>query len=699
MKRLLAVLCVLALMLQPALLQGGPARAEEGVTTPSDIELVCAECAKDPNNIVLSWVKEGDWHVIACSHGVKLNNTSHLESYTYQAEEAVRVDEENHAFPCHGYDGCTITKSRPHSAACKDPSVCTVCGATDVAPTEDYLSLEHNWENYDNGIYEHDDTQHWVLCKDCGQEIHRMVHYALCFNPYECWECGATDVTFDYVQHDHNSMELPPYEHDGENHWRTCGGCGQKLNMGKHIVDCTTPDKCSVCDATVTTDNVQHSRGSYEHDADKHWYFCTNCGEKIEENHTVYCGETKCSRCYATDIDVSKADVFHETSWIIFRDGKNHWLQCAVCDKIYNVTPHIPAMKRPTICEECGGEIEQPTPTPTVAPTDKPTEQPTDAPTAKPTEQPTDAPTAKPTEQPTDKPTDKPTEQPTGKPTAKPTEQPTDKPTDKPTEQPTDKPTDKPTEQPTDKPTAKPTEQPTDKPTAKPTEQPTDKPTAKPTEQPTDKPAPIVTPKPEPAHEHSYDVAFVSNGDGTHSKTCLGGCGEVLTESCQLVTTDMGVMTCTACSMCGYAVYTAKESVATLAQGEDIPAVVVRVEKAAVAPADDNAEAVPADTVLVVHETTFEVPVALPAEVSGMVEKVFSAVLLKEGESIQPTGKVKLTIPVLEETLSSLEGKVLMLLRPDGTLVEIAYEVIDGELVFITDELGVFLLMQPEAAA
>lgn len=196
-------------------------------------------------------------------------------------------------------------------------------------------------------------------------------------------------------------------------------------------------------------------------------------------------------------------------------------------------------------------------------------------------------------------------------------------------------------------------------------------------------------------HEHSFDVAFVSNGDGTHSKTCLAGCGEVITEPCQLVTTDMGIMSCTACSLCGYAVYSAKETISTLVEGENVPAVVVRVETATIKAAEENTpEAVPTDTVLVVHETTFEVPVTLPEELKGTVEKVFTAALVKDGQNIQPSGKVKLTIPVDEETVAALEGKVLMLLREDGTLVEVPYEVVDGEIVFITEEVGVFLLME-----
>ena len=39
-----------------------------------------------------------------------------------------------------------------------------------------------------------------------------------------------------------------------------------------------------------------------------------------------------------------------------------------------------------------------------------------------------------------------------------------------------------------------------------------------------------------------------------------------------------------------------------------------------------------------------------------------------------------------------------MLLREDGTLVEVEYEIVDGQLVFITEELGMFVLVDAPKA-
>jgi len=49
------------------------------------------------------------------------------------------------------------------------------------------------------------------------------------------------------------------------------------------------------------------------------------------------------------------------------------------------------------------------------------------------------------------------------------------------------------------------------------------------------------------------------------------------------------------------------------------------------------------------------------------------------------------------ETLAALERKVI-LMREDSTQIEVEYEFIDGEIVFLIDELGIFQLKLPEEA-
>jgi len=165
-----------------------------------------------------------------------------------------------------------------------------------------------------------------------------------------------------------------------------------------------------------------------------------------------------------------------------------------------------------------------------------------------------------------------------------------------------------------------------------------------------------------------------------------------------MVTTVMGSMRCSVCTLCGYTVYTLAEPVLTLPEAGNAEEVqveaevtVTRVETAVVETVAEDEEAVPADAVLVVNEATFEVPVEILPE--AQVKKVFAVNILQEGQSIQPTAAVRIRIPVEEKEVSELEGKKLVLMQADGTLVEIPYEIINGELVFETELMGVFLLV------
>ncbi|MBQ8313096.1 MAG: hypothetical protein IJX84_07835, partial [Clostridia bacterium] len=97
---------------------------------------------------------------------------------------------------------------------------------------------------------------------------------------------------------------------------------------------------------------------------------------------------------------------------------------------------------------------------------------------------------------------------------------------------------------------------------------------------------------------------------------------------------------------------------------------------------------------LVVHETELEMTVELPEVVNANVKKVLAVNLLKEGNSIQPSSKLKLSIPVVEEEVS---GMKLVLMGENGELIEIEYEIIDGVIVFETDMVGIFLFVEAEA--
>ena len=108
-------------------------------------------------------------------------------------------------------------------------------------------------------------------------------------------------------------------------------------------------------------------------------------------------------------------------------------------------------------------------------------------------------------------------------------------------------------------------------------------------------------------------------------------------------------------------------------------------------------EALSSDVALIVNEpeTDADVAAILPEEIKETVAKVYFVKLTEKGEEIEVAGSLKIAIE-LEEG-ADLTGKKLMLLKEDGTLVEIEYEVVEGKLVFVTDAVGTFVLVDAPA--
>ena len=130
------------------------------------------------------------------------------------------------------------------------------------------------------------------------------------------------------------------------------------------------------------------------------------------------------------------------------------------------------------------------------------------------------------------------------------------------------------------------------------------------------------------------------------------------------------------CSTCGYA--------------EEAALAVTPVENVSV-----EGENLSSDVTLVVDEPQEDVSALLPEAVRASVQQVYVVKLLEKGEAIEPNGSIKVAIQ-LEEG-ADLTGKQLMLLTAEGELVEIAYEVVDGKLTFVTEAIGIFVLVDAPA--
>lgn len=123
---------------------------------------------------------------------------------------------------------------------------------------------------------------------------------------------------------------------------------------------------------------------------------------------------------------------------------------------------------------------------------------------------------------------------------------------------------------------------------------------------------------------------------------------------------------------------------------EEAALTVTTVENVAV-----EGENLSADVTLVVDQPQEDVSALLPEAVRASVQQVYIVKLLEKGEAIEPNGSIKVSIQ-LEEG-ADLTGKQLMLLTAEGELVEIAYEVVEGKLTFVTEAIGIFVLVDAPA--
>ena len=603
--------------------------------------------------------------------GVECNAVSHTaaDGYVY--------DSEGHGYTC---VDCGVTFDKePHYYDCGDPNTCYNCGYV----TTDAHLIVHWW--VDNWTAR--DDYHAKVCRGCGEEYTIEEHTVSCKNPGVCTTCGKTGLSMDGVNH--GSIE---YQHDDTHHWGVCKDCGQTVEKGLHWTDCSKPNLCQDCGAegvTISPDIMGHFQvdwNNYVTNDTHHWYECA-CGEKsFYAEHTENCYQPGyCRSCgkvgsFEVEHPVLKAE--------LSSDADNHWNVCAKCDGVVNKVPHADA-DADGKCDACGAACAVAECKHQWKETSRTEATCTAAGVAKYT-----CDLCGDTKEETIKATGKHT---WGTPvTVEATCVAAGSKTtactvcgEKTVE--------------TIPATGKHTWETVSQTYATCTK-------AGRTER-------ICTVCDElsittqGAKGHAYGLVFITEGNGTHAKTCET-CGAKHVEDCVLTSTEMGNMVCSACATCGYAVYTMADSVLEEVEGltetkaeievkrvENVSFEIVAepVEEGTEAETETETEAEPtetADVVLVVHETELEMTVELPDTVNASVKKVLAVSMLKEGNAIQPSSKVKLSIPVVEEEVS---GMKLVLMGEDGQLIEIAYEIIDGVIVFETDMVGVFLFVEAEA--
>lgn len=123
--------------------------------------------------------------------------------------------------------------------------------------------------------YSYDETSHWKTCSGCDDKIDLEKHS---FDEgvitgqaanggenektYTCKVCGYKKIE----NTDHQHKPSDEYSYDETNHWKTCSGCDEELDLAKHSFD----------DGVITVPATKTAEGEKV-------YTCTVCGYKKTE--------------------------------------------------------------------------------------------------------------------------------------------------------------------------------------------------------------------------------------------------------------------------------------------------------------------------------------------------------------------------------------------------------------------------------
>ncbi len=164
---------------------------------------------------------------------------------------------------------------------------CKTCGA----------KMNEKAHTHSGGTWTAEGDQHYKTCESCSQKYDIAAHISdneLHFNAdyTQQWNlCETCDAEMNKTAHNHTADETK-WESDGINHWRNCSACGQKIestqavHTGEWVYDQTSKkDKktCPTCNYVAEREHEHTADSEYGHDENGHWFICTGCGAKVQE--------------------------------------------------------------------------------------------------------------------------------------------------------------------------------------------------------------------------------------------------------------------------------------------------------------------------------------------------------------------------------------------------------------------------------
>ena len=226
-----------------------------------------------------------------------------------------------------------------HKASCTNPGVCMGCGY------EGEMDIGHSGDMK----WEYSETDHWRVCTVCGQTVWGPdEHFAICDNPTVCVACGYTG-SIESVSH---SGDIK-WEYNETGHWQVCTACGPLWDPIGHYATCDNPTVCANCGYTGVIESVMHGDQKWEYAETGHWSVCNTCGQTVNgpSAHFAICDNpTVCALCGYT----GTIELLSHTDPMWEHDETEHWSVCGSCGYTGATYEHSAACNNPMVCADCG---------------------------------------------------------------------------------------------------------------------------------------------------------------------------------------------------------------------------------------------------------------------------------------------------------------------------------------------------------
>ena len=205
-----------------------------------------------------------------------------------------------------------------HSISC-ETMLCTVCNQTGT-------NIQHL---YDPLVWDGDDTEHWTICQRCGQPNPNHAAHILPCNSVVCTVCGLTGTN--------EGAHSIAWQHNDTEHWMSCTYCGMTtMQPSSHWFYCDRLDACIYCDQPGTGEISHLGSDKWESNETEHWRICPRCSNELDRAaHQVSC-QMKCTICGQ---EGASGGIRHQCK--MRNDELRHWQECTLCGEKINQAGHV----------------------------------------------------------------------------------------------------------------------------------------------------------------------------------------------------------------------------------------------------------------------------------------------------------------------------------------------------------------------